>query len=71
MHFCTRDPNPNPTRTELGLGAGYFFHPWVHPKQKKNETRKKPETQKNSKPENPPKETHLQNPMGTRTRLET
>jgi hypothetical protein len=32
VHFCTRDLNPNPTRTKSSLGAGFIFHPRVHPK---------------------------------------
>jgi hypothetical protein len=35
VHFCTCDPNTNPTHAELGLGAGFVFHPQVHPKFKK------------------------------------
>jgi hypothetical protein len=49
---------PEPTHAELGLGAGFIFHPWVHPKLEKTrnpkETHKKPETRK------PPEKT--QNP---------
>jgi hypothetical protein len=56
VHFCSHDLNP--TRTEPGLNAGFIFYPWVHSKpEKKLETRKKPETQKNSKPEKTQKET--------------
>jgi hypothetical protein len=36
VHFCTRDLNPNPTRVEPGFGAGFVFHPWVHPKPERN-----------------------------------
>jgi hypothetical protein len=68
VHFCTCDPNP--TRTEQGLDADFIFHPWVYQKPKKNSKLKRnlknpKETQK------PPKETHLQNPTGTRTRPKT
>jgi hypothetical protein len=73
VHFCTRDPNP--TRAELGLGAGFVFHLRVHPKPEKNlkpeRNLKNLKPKKNSKPERNSKEIHLQNPTGTRTRLET
>jgi hypothetical protein len=67
VYFYTRDLNLNLTHAEPGLGAVFVFHPWVHPKPK---TRKKPE--KNLKEtRKPPKETHLQNPTGTRTQPKT
>jgi hypothetical protein len=86
VYFCIHDLNLNPTRAKPGLGAGFVFHPRVHPDPKKSEIQKKPE--KNPKPERNPKkletqkkpgrnmkknlkETHLQNPMDTRTRPET
>jgi hypothetical protein len=28
--------DPNPTRVESDLGAGFIFHPWIHPKPEKN-----------------------------------
>jgi hypothetical protein len=40
------------------LGAGFIFHPWVHPKPEK--TRKSKETHKNLKPENLPKKLKTQ-----------
>jgi hypothetical protein len=42
VYFCTRDPNP--TYAESGLGAGFIFHPWVHPKPERN-----PKPEKNLK----------------------
>jgi hypothetical protein len=68
VHFCTRDLNLNPTRAEPDLGAGFIFHPWVHPKPEKNrnlkETRKK--TRKKQKnPRNPKKLEKTQNPKQT------
>jgi hypothetical protein len=48
VHFCTCDLNLN--RVEPDLGAGFIFHPRVHPKSKKNpETQKKTEKTQNSK----------------------
>jgi hypothetical protein len=60
------EPDPHRTR----FGCGFHFSPVGAP-----ETRKKLKTQKKpEKPERnpkPPKETHLQNPTGTRTRPKT
>jgi hypothetical protein len=43
VYFCIHDLNLNPTRAKPGLGAGFVFHPRVHPDPKKSEIRKKPE----------------------------
>jgi hypothetical protein len=77
MHFCIRDPNP--TRAEPCLSAGFVFSPVGAPKTQKNpkpernlkklKTRKKQKNQKETRKNL--KETHLQNPTGTRTRLKT
>jgi hypothetical protein len=71
--------DPNLNRTESDLNAGFIFHSRIHPKPEKNpkperklkkpeknskklKTRKSPERNKKNL-----KETHLQNPTGTRT----
>jgi hypothetical protein len=58
VHFYTRDLNLSLIHTEPSLGAGFIFHPRVHPKPERN-LEKKLKTRKH------PKETHLQNPMDT------
>jgi hypothetical protein len=61
VHFYTYDPNLNPTHVEPGLDAGFIFHPWVHLKSEKTETKRNPKipktqkTRKNSKPDPPRK----------------
>jgi hypothetical protein len=53
VYFCIHDLNPNPTRAKPGLGAGFIFHPRVHPDKKNlksernlKKTRNLEETQK-------------------------
>jgi hypothetical protein len=36
VHFYTRDLNLSPIHTEPSLGAGFIFHPRVHPKPERN-----------------------------------
>jgi hypothetical protein len=72
VYFCTHDLNPNLTRVEPNLGVSFVFHLWVHLKPEKNLKleRNPKKLEKNSKPERNKKtmkETHLQNPTGTRT----
>jgi hypothetical protein len=46
VYFCNCDQNPNLTCAELGLGAGFIFHPQVHPKKKSKRNPKKLKIQK-------------------------
>jgi hypothetical protein len=69
--------NLNPIRVELGLDEDFVFHPWVHLEtQKTSKSKRNLKKTRNLKKIEPPlkktsKETHLQNPTGSRTRSKT
>jgi hypothetical protein len=69
IYFYTHRLNLHPIRTEPGSSAGFIFYSRVYPKTKKNLERNSNKTWKNPKPEEKPnenpKETHLQNPTGS------